>query len=85
MVKVATHPETPASRAVRAELKKRGWSLNRLGREIEVAQGLVSRWLSGKQKPNRASALRLQEVLGLDPGIWDKEAAPAKPPRKKAA
>lgn len=51
--------------AVRAAMRGRGLSRNKLGKRIGVADGLVSRWLTQKGKPNPANCLRLHRVLDV--------------------
>lgn len=55
--------------AVSHELEKREWSLNRLERELDLASGAVSRWFTGKRRPELESALKVQELLGVDPTL----------------
>jgi len=73
-----------AARLVRQKLAERGWNHAEFARELRkkgvtVAEGLVSRWLSGKRSPDRARSSAIEEVLGVAPKLW------SVPARKKAA
>lgn len=59
-----------AAKKVEARLEKLEWNHADLAREMEargmhVADGLVSRWLSGKRMPGRERAIMLDRVLGI--------------------
>lgn len=64
-----------AARMVREKLAERGWNHAEFAKELRkkgvtVAEGLVSRWLSGKRSPDRVRSAAIQEVLGVDPRLW---------------
>jgi plasmid maintenance system antidote protein VapI len=43
-----------------------------LARRLECADSMVSNWLAERRTPNVEYALKLRDVLGLDPWIWVK-------------
>jgi transcriptional regulator with XRE-family HTH domain len=44
-----------------------------LAREIPVAEHTVSAWETGKRVPSHRNRVRLAQILGGDPGIYDEE------------
>jgi len=70
-----------ASRRLWLEIQRRGWSQTRLKKELGAHDGAVTRWLYGDRKPGLQKALRVQEVLDIDPALWgQKPAQPFTPP-----
>jgi transcriptional regulator with XRE-family HTH domain len=64
-----------AARMVREKLTERGWNHADFARELRkrgvtVAEGLVSRWLSGQRSPDRARSAAIEELLGVPPKLW---------------
>lgn len=60
----------PASQRLRAALEDREWTQARLGEEIHVSPGVVSRWLSGERTPSLEMAVRLETALGIPVEAW---------------
>jgi transcriptional regulator with XRE-family HTH domain len=55
-------PVTLAER-LRAERKRRGWSIERFAGELEIDAGTLASWESGKRKPNWQSQQRCDRFL----------------------
>lgn len=51
---------------LRAHLKEKGWSIEKLAAEMGVSFMTVYRWLSGKSNPSPLAKTRLKEITGLD-------------------
>ena len=73
-----------AAKIVRSKLSERGWNHADLARAmkakgVHVAEGLVSRWLSGQRTPNRERSAALEDILGVSPKLWNS------PTKKKVA
>ncbi len=67
----------PAARLVTDELKRRGWSQNDLAEKLGVNSGTLSRWMDGTRRMTRVDvALRIQELLGVDAGLWSRPGDP---------
>jgi len=60
------------------ERVERGWSNQQLAAQLRCDEGTASRLRRGVYLPNRILAVRCRDLLGIDPGLWDK-------PVKKAA
>ena len=58
------------ARRLRRALEKKGWTQAQLARELGVIPCVVNKWAIGKQRPSLRFALRLQTLLGIDPGSW---------------
>ncbi len=75
----------PAAKMVSQKLAALGWSHVDLAkalreRGVSVAEGLVSRWLSGKRSPDRVRSAAIQELFpDVTPKLW------TKPQKKRAA
>ncbi len=59
------------------KMQERDWSQTRLKRELGAKDGYVSRWLFGDRKPGLKNAMRIFEVLGIAPTLWDQPPAKA--------
>jgi transcriptional regulator with XRE-family HTH domain len=57
----------------------RGWSQSRLGSEVGVTQGTVSKWESEDVSPEAGPRVRLLELSGGLFGLRDWDAPPAAP------
>jgi transcriptional regulator with XRE-family HTH domain len=47
-------------------MEERGWNALRLAKEIKVVPSLVSRWMSGYQRPSPESLTAIAEAMQLD-------------------
>ena len=56
--------------ALRAELKKRGLSANRLSLAMRVPSGRIVQILNGQRGVSAETALRLAQALGQNPHYW---------------
>jgi transcriptional regulator with XRE-family HTH domain len=52
---------------LRKELVRRDWTAADLARRLDVGNGRVSEWMSGKRRPNPQTCIRLANALGVDP------------------
>lgn len=52
---------------LRRQLARRDWSGADLARRLNVANGRVSEWTTGKRVPSPKSCLRLADAFGVDP------------------
>ena len=64
-----------AAKQAAKRLAELGWNQTDLAKRmgklgVHVAEGLVSRWLSGKRTPDRERSAAIQELLGVDPRLW---------------
>lgn len=60
----------PGADALAKELDKRGMTQGALRRALGLSQGVVTRWLSGRQNPNLEYALRLEDEFGVNARLW---------------
>mgnify|MGYP003611373052 CR=1 FL=1 len=67
--RLATHSSVGARTLVDA-LRKRGWTKHRLTKELDLPEGLASRWAAGKAVPGLTYALLLEEVLDIPIAAW---------------
>lgn len=51
-------------------LRARGMGFAELERELGIAAGMVSRWLSGERRASLRHALRIEELLGVPAAEW---------------
>ncbi len=51
-------------------LNARGWTRHRLTKELNLPEGLASRWCAAKQAPALTYAILLEEVLGVPLLVW---------------
>lgn len=66
-----------------ARLKALGWTQEKCEIELGLSDGVVSRWLSRKRKPNVTNALRLEAVLDVPAILWAKKPTPDQTRRAK--
>lgn len=76
---------TEGMRALNSTLDRRGISNADLARLIGCKPSLVSRWRRGKRRPDRTSAQRLHEALGIKPALWDEMLGKRSSPPPRAA
>lgn len=50
---------------LRQEREKRGWSLKKVAKEINITSVMVSMLESGKRKPSYEVLVRLEDLFGL--------------------
>lgn len=67
--------KTEAGRLVNEELRRRGWTQGRLAEAMKelgakAAEGLISKYISGKRTPNGVRAGAIQDILGVPPRLW---------------
>ena len=51
-------------------LRARGMSFGELERELGIAAGMVSRWLSGERRASLRHALHIETLLGVAAAEW---------------
>lgn len=47
------------------QMDSRGWNASELARQIDVVPSLISRWMSGRQKPSIESLAAIADVFGF--------------------
>lgn len=81
----------PAVALVREKLLALGWTHADLTEALEskgvtVAQGLVSRWLSGQRSPDRARSAAIHELFpDIPPKLWTKPGEKLAKKKRRAA
>ena len=60
---------------LRQEREKRGWSLKKVAKEINITSVMVSMLESGKRKPSYEVLVRLEDLFGLPHREFFAEAA----------
>lgn len=58
-------PLTDLASQIQRQIKRRGWTYVDFARELGQAPCNVSRWCTGRVRPNLASLQRIAEVLGV--------------------
>ena len=54
---------------MRRQLARREWNAAELARRSGIGSGRISEWMTGKNRPNPESCLRLADVFNVDPDI----------------
>ena len=57
-------------KALEAIMVERKWSVRRAAREIGVSPSTLSRWLKRTRSPSKPAMRKLDERLGIAPGLW---------------
>lgn len=56
-------------------LRRRGWTQGQLARELGHKSGTINRIMHGDRLPNLKLALRIRDLVGIDPELWHKPLA----------
>lgn len=73
------HLHSKGSQLLKAALATRGMRLFRLEQEMQIARGLVTRWINGERRPRLEQALILEQRFQIPPSSWLEATQPDAP------